>query len=193
MKEKEEAAKDGSWRKPNHYGEKNRGGQLRRGWKSNGSTRPQRQSGGGRPMRCSVGSNVTMHEGLRWHWWHGKEKLMARWCTQPVSQEGMLSGGEAGRGSASLYFEKCGWARRKKIARGVKVGGVTPNPHLQTASSQELLMHILNCKRVLSSGHAVCSFRMCMSSLRPTIRLTKEASALFLITFSTWSLRSEVV
>ena len=50
MKEKEKEAKDGSWRKPNHYGEKNRGGgRLRSGcqrWKRNGNARPQRPSGG---------------------------------------------------------------------------------------------------------------------------------------------------
>ena len=51
---------------------------------------------------------------LRWHRWRGKEKLTASGGTQPVPQQGVLSGGEAGRGSANHYFERCGWARRKE-------------------------------------------------------------------------------
>lgn len=80
----------------------------------NGSARPQRPSGG-EAGETPVGSRVATQAGLsgdtgdvgRKRGWHGGG-------TQPVPQEAMLSGGEAGPGSANHYFEKCGWARRKE-------------------------------------------------------------------------------
>ena len=125
----------------------------------NGSARPQRPSGG-EAGETPVGSRVATQAGLsgdtgdvgRKCGWHGGG-------TQPVPQEGMLSGGKQGQGVPTIILRNVVGHEERKIARGdLKVRGVTPNPHLQTASSQELLMHILNCKRVLYSGHAVCSF-----------------------------------
>lgn len=77
----------------------------------------------------------------------------------PYLRRECLVVGKQGEGVPTIILRNVVGHEERKIARGdLKVRGVTPNPHLQTASSQELLMHILNCKRVLSSGHAVCGF-----------------------------------
>lgn len=65
----------------------------------------------------------------------------------PYLRRECLVVGKQGEGVPTIILRNVVGHEERKIARGdLKVRGVTPNPHLQTASSQELLMHILNCK-----------------------------------------------
>lgn len=90
--------------------------------------------------------------------WEGKVdgKVVA---PSPYLGRDCLVVGRRGEGVPTIILRDVVGHEERKIARGeLQVRGVTQNSHLQTNCSQELLMHILNCKRVLSSGHAVCSF-----------------------------------
>ena len=90
--------------------------------------------------------------------WEGKAdgKVVA---PSPYLRRACSVVGRQGEGVPTIILRDVVGHEERKIARGeLQVRGVTQNSHLQTDSSQELLMHILNCKRVLSSGQAVCSF-----------------------------------